>query len=135
MSKLPRHLIAEVIAQRSLENIPSQRLAREIAAYMMSQRRTTDIESLLRDIMQYRADHGIVEVFTTSASQLNAVIRKNIEAQVRELYPSAKQIIISEQIDDNVVGGIRVELANQQFDASIRTKLNHFKQLTAAGKD
>jgi F-type H+-transporting ATPase subunit delta len=135
MSKLPRHIIAEVIAQRSLENIPALRLAREIAAYMMSQRRTTDIESLLRDIMQYRADHGIVEVFAASASPLNAVIRKNIEAQVRELYPSAKQIIISEQIDDNVVGGIRIELANQQFDASIRTKLNHFKQLTAAGKD
>lgn len=135
MKKLPRQIIAQVVAQRSLEKIPAKRLAREIAAYMMTQRRTADIESLLRDIMQYRADHGIVEVFATSATPLTAAIRKDIEAQVRKLYPTATTIIISEQLDDDVVGGIRVELANQQFDASIRSKLNHFKQLTLSGKD
>ena len=135
MSKVPRHVIAEVIASRSLENVSAEVLAKETAAYLISQHRTAELDSLVRDILQYRADHGIVEVTALSSHELNDSIRKNIRADIQELYPSAKQIIINEDLDENVMGGIRLSLANQQFDASIRSKLNHFKQLTVAGKE
>lgn len=135
MSKVPRHEIADVIARRSLKNVPAKQLAKEIAAYLISQHRTAELDSLVRDILQYRADHGIVEVTAVSSHALNDTIRKSIQADIRELYPSAKKIIINEELDENVMGGIRLSLANQQFDASIRSKLNHFKQLTVAGKE
>lgn len=135
MSKIPRHEIADVIAKRSLQNVPAKQLAREIAAYLISQHRTSELDSLVRDILQYRADNGIVEVTATSSHPLNESIRKSVKADIMELYPTAKQIIINEEIDENVMGGIRLSLANQQFDASIRSKLNHFKQLTVAGKE
>jgi F0F1-type ATP synthase delta subunit len=135
MNKIPRSRIAEVIAKRSLKPVPARKLAREIAAYLLVEHRSADLESLLRDILQYRADQGIVEVRATSAHSLNARLRSDIKAQIRELYPSAKQVIIDEELDETVLGSIRLELANQQFDASLRTKLNRFKQLTAAGKD
>jgi F-type H+-transporting ATPase subunit delta len=135
MSKVPRHEIADVIAKQSLQNVPSEQLAREIAAYLISQHRISELDSLVRDILQYRADHGIVEVTATSSHALNDEIRKNIRADIQELYPSAEQIIINEELDESIMGGIRLSLANQQFDASIRSKLNHFKQLTVAGKE
>ena len=50
---------------------------------------------------------------------------------MRELYPNAKQIIITPEQDAKAVGGIRLELANQQLDLTVRGKLNLFKQLTA----
>jgi F0F1-type ATP synthase delta subunit len=34
-----------------------------------------------------------------------------------------------------VIGGVRLSLANQQLDLSVESKLNKFKQLTAAGKE
>jgi len=37
---------------------------------------------------------------------------------------------MSERIDPDVIGGIRLELANQQLDVSIRSRLNKFIQLT-----
>jgi len=135
MSKVPRHEIADVISSRSMQNVSAKALAKEIAAYLISQHRTAELDSLVRDILQYRADHGIVEVTAVSSHPLNDSIRTGIKADINELYPSAKQIIINEELDENVMGGIRLSLANQQFDASIRSKLNHFKQLTVAGKE
>src|SRR4051794_35819171 len=134
MSKLPRHLIAEVLARQSLKPVSSRKLAREIAAYLISQHRTADLESLLRDILQYRADNGIVEVRAISAHPLNDRLRQDIRVQIQSLYPAARRIIIDEEYDEMILGSVRLELANQQFDASIRTKLNRFKQLAALGK-
>jgi F0F1-type ATP synthase delta subunit len=129
--KTPRHVIAAALAQRSLGNVNTPKFATEIAAYLLGERRTSELDSLLRDIMQYRADNGIVEVIAISAHPLTAQINTDIEQQMRELYPNAKQIIITPEHDATAVGGIRLELANQQLDLTVRNKLNLFKQLTA----
>lgn len=133
MAKLPRHELAKVLAERLL-NLPEKQLAAEVAAYLLAEHRTGELDSLLRDIMQYRADHGVVEVLAVSAHDLGANVRRDIEARVRKLYPAARTIIISEQRDESLIGGVRIELANEQLDLSIRATLNRFKQLTTVGE-
>lgn len=130
--KQPRHEIATAIARRSLATSDVAKLGDEIAAYLLLTRRTGELDSLLRDIMQYRADHGIVEVIAVSAYPLSDKVKHDIEAQVRSLYPEAKEIIISHRLDSTVISGVRLEFANQQLDLSVRNKLNKLKQLTAA---
>jgi F0F1-type ATP synthase delta subunit len=132
---IPRHIIASTLAERSLGSVDGAHFAEEIAAYLLSQHRTSELESLLRDIMQYRADQGIVEVIATSAHDLTTTVCADIEAQIRALYPEAKRVIITPEHDETVVGGVRLGLANQQLDLSVRAKLNRFKQLTAGGKE
>ena len=134
MAKLPRHEIAKVLAQRSLGRINAKTFGDQIAAYLLSERRTAELEPLLRDIIQYRAEHGIVEVIAVTAHPLTATVRHDIERKVKSVFPDAKQIIIAEELQANVVGGIRLELPNQQFDLSIRAHLSRFKQLSAAGR-
>lgn len=131
--KTPRHTIAAALAERSLQAGSSaelQKLGDEIAAYLLAEHRTGELDSMLRDIMQYRADAGIVEVIAVSAFALSESVQADITAQVRDLYPAAKQIIISQRHDATVVGGVKLEFANQQLDLTIRSKLNRFKQLT-----
>jgi F0F1-type ATP synthase delta subunit len=130
--KVSRTRLAAVIAERAQQNISAKRLSHEIAAYLLAEGRTDELDSVLRDLMQYRADHGIVEVIGVSAYPLNSEVRHDIEGVARELYPDAKQVIISEEHDENVIGGVTIELANQQLDLSVRAKLNRFRQLTAA---
>jgi len=132
---IPRHIIAATLAQRSLGSIDKPHFATEIAAYLIDTHRSGELESLLRDIMQYRADHGIVEVIAVSATPLQPNVKTEIETQIRQLYPQAKQVIITPEHDPIVVGGVRLQLANQQLDLSVRAKLNRFKQLTTAGKE
>ena len=51
--------MAEVIGRKTLKTTDEKQLAKEIAAYLLSEKQTADIDSLVRDIMQYRAGHGI----------------------------------------------------------------------------
>ena len=132
--KIPRHVIAAALAQRSLQadSVEALRkLGTEIAAYLLQERRTGELDSVLRDITQYRADHGIVEVIAVSAFPLSDTVREDIAAQVSQLYPVASQVIISHRSDAAVVAGVKLEFANQQLDLSVRSKLNRLKQLTA----
>jgi len=130
MAKISRHRIAAAIADQIDLAKDEKTLSREIAAYLLSARRTGELDSVLRDIMQLRADRGIVEVVAATAHPLTSATRKDIEATVRTHFPSAKTVIVSEAHDPTVVGGVRLELANEQLDLSVRAKLNRFKQLT-----
>lgn len=128
--KTPRHIIAATLAQKSLGKISESAFSKEIAAFLISERRVSELDSIVRDIIQYRSDNGIVEVIARSAHPLTDEIRKQIEAQVKKVYNDAKQIIISYQADSSVVGGVKLEFANQQLDLTVRNTLNRFKQLT-----
>lgn len=132
--KTPRHLVAEQLAKRTLApGLKTTHFSREIAAYLLETGRTGELESLLRDIIQVRAEHGIVEVVAVSAHSLTAKLQADIKHEVRKQYPHAKQVVIAEQLDPSVVAGVRLELPSEQLDLSVRNKLNRFKQLTTAG--
>lgn len=130
--KVSRSRLAVIIAERCQQSAGAKELSQEIAAYLLAEGRTGELDSILRDVMQYRADHGIVEVSAVDARPLSESVKGDITTLIKNLFPTAKQIIISEEIDHKVIGGVRLELANQQLDLSIRSKLNRFKQLTVA---
>lgn len=132
--KTPRTRIAQVIADRTLKSGADDRLVREVAAYVLSERRVGELNSLLRDVQEDWAQAGQVEVLASSAYPLSAEVRNEIKSQIRTLYPNATRIIVTEVHDPEVIGGVRLRLANQQLDLSVEAKLNKFKQLTA-GKD
>lgn len=133
--KTPRTRIAKAIADQTLKNSSSKQLSQEVAAYLLSERRVGELESVLRDVQADWAEAGYVEVLAASAYELSPEVREDITDQVRVLYPAAKQIVVTEVHDPSVVGGVRLSLANQQLDLSIEAKLNKFKQLTGAGKE
>ena len=128
--KTPRHVIAAALAQRSLSIGDSRLFGEEIAAYLLAEHRVGELDSILRDILQYRMDNGVVEVNVVSAFKLTDKIREDITTQVDAMYPGPRAIIISHRYDKSVMGGVRLEFANQQLDLSVRSKLNRLKQLT-----
>jgi F0F1-type ATP synthase delta subunit len=135
MPKVSRHHLAEVIAERTVHVSDTKELAREIAAYLLIERRKADLESLLRDIMQYRANRGIVEARVVSAHDLTSQVKDDVEAILKDEYPDAKTLLLRSKLDESVIGGIRLELANEQLDMTVRSKLDTFKRLTSGVKD
>lgn len=134
--KTSRHKIADFLAGQTLQSgIDAKKLSRKIAAFLLETGRTGELTSLSRDIMQKRAEKGVVEVTAVSAHPLSEQLRKEIKDNISVFYPQAKKIIINEVTDTNMIGGVRLELANQQLDLTVRSRLNRFKQLTTAGKD
>lgn len=133
--KQPRTKLADFIAGEVLNGGDVKKLSQEVAAYLLTERRTSELESVLRDVRERWAQAGRVEVLAMCAYPLAAEAKANITREVRVIYPSAKQVIVTEVHDPSVIGGVRLSLANQQWDMSVEAKLNRFKQLTLAGKD
>ncbi len=134
MAKVSRRKIAVAIAERIDLAKSEKALSSEIAGYLLSVRRTSELNSVLRDVMEIRAERGIVEVTAVTAFPLTDSLRTDIETNIRTHFPAASTVIVSESRDESVVGGVRLELANQQLDLSVRAKLNRFKQLTNADR-
>jgi len=134
--KTPRTRIAGVVADRTLKSgVVSQQLSRELAAYLLSERRTGELDSILRDVRADWAKAGYVEVVARSAHQLSDTVRADIERQAESLYPAAKQIVVSQVLDPEVIGGVRLTIIDRQLDLSVETTLHRFKQLTLSGKE
>lgn len=133
--KISRRHLAEIIGERTLHAKDAKELAREIAAYLMQERRVAELESLLRDILEYRALHGIVEAKVVSAHDLTAEVVRDAKQILKQEYPHAKEFHINELHDPTVVGGLRLELANEQLDLTVRRKIDTFKRLTVESKE
>lgn len=133
--KTPRTRIAGVIADRTLKKGLSKRISNEIAAYLLGERRVNELDSVLRDVQADWAKAGYVEVIASSAHGLTAGNKAAITKQAKRLYPKAKRIIVTEVYDPDVIGGVRLNLADRQLDLSVQAKLNKLKQLTSAPGD
>ncbi len=129
--KTPRHILAAAIAKRSLNVQDEKLLAREIAAYLLMERRTNELESILRDIMQYRADHGNLEAEVVSAHDVQQHVLDEAKQVLRAAYPNTKTIHVTSRRDESVIGGLRISMPNQQLDMTLQRKLAIFKRLTA----
>lgn len=131
--KVPRTQLATIIGERTLQEPDITKLAQEIAAYLLSENREHDLESLMRDVLQYRQEHGIVEAELVSAHEIGSGIDRQVQELLKQHYPTANQVIVRESRDLSVVGGLRVQLAHEQLDMTVRAKLDSFKRLTAEG--
>ncbi len=133
--KVARHIVAQTIAERTLDVVDSKALAREIAAYLLAERRTGDLESIMRDVMQYRANHGALEAELVSAHEVDGHVINDVKQLLHEAYPAAKSIHVSPRTDENVIGGLRIDMANEQLDMTIAAKLATLKRYTATDKE
>ena len=134
--KTPRTRIASAIAAHTYyDGGISQDYAKQVAAYLLSERRVGELDSLLRDVQADWATHGYVEVLARSAHELSAASKQEIAAQMKQRYPTAEKIVVTEIPDPSVIGGVQINLAEQQLDLSIEAKLNRFKQLTGASNE
>lgn len=107
-------------------------VAREIAAYLIDTGKTSELNSILRDIVQIRADQsGIVELTATSAFKISAEQTAQVEDLAKKQYPKAKQIITHNEINPDVIGGIAISMPSASLDLTIRAKLNKLRTLTA----
>jgi F0F1-type ATP synthase delta subunit len=133
--KTPRVRIASAVADQTLSQGQSKEYARELAAYLLSEGRVGELESLLRDVQADWANKGYIEVLARSAHPLTDQVKQDIEQRIRPLFPIVNNVVVTSILDPTVVGGVQIQLADRQLDLSVEAKLNTFKQLTGAGKD
>src|SRR4051794_16047434 len=108
--KAQRAKIAGTIAENTLKKGASKKYAKEVAAYLLENRLTGDLDSILREVQADWAKAGYLEVVAASAHPLTAAIRADITKRAKSLYPSIQKVIITEVIDREVIGSVRLSL-------------------------
>lgn len=127
-----RSILADEIANALKSPSKSKKVVRSVAAYLIENGKTSELNSLERDIMELRAEKdGVIELTALSSHELGEKQLKEIERLVKKQYPRCKQVIINQSIDESVVGGVRLELANQLLDLSAQAKLSKLRHLTS----
>ena len=132
---ISRPEIAKVIAERTMHVTDMPKLQKAIAGYLLEQNRVDELDSLMRDVIKYRNEHGHVEVTVVSAFPITGSVRNDVLDAIKHELPGAKTYVLNEKIDESVVGGLRIEFAGEELDLTVRAKLNTFKRLTLSRKD
>jgi len=80
--------------------------------------------SLLGEVTQLRSQLPVVSVIT--AIELTATERNEIEKIVNKKVGSAEYVIT---VDPNVLGGIKIVINNQEYDGTLKGKLQILRQV------
>ena len=70
--------------------------------------------------------YGIVEASATSANGLDKASIKLLENYIAELS-GAKEVVLNEKIDKNILGGVVIRYGDRVVDGSLRTSLEELK--------
>ncbi len=120
----------KALAKYLVENSTSDTLASEVAALLIDSNQTAELDSLMRDLNAMRSQVlGIVEVTARSAFSLDQQAKNEIEQLARKLFPSFKELIIHEEHDKTVIGGVNLNFPGMNVDLTLRRKLNKLKEL------
>ncbi len=123
MSKPTKRDIALVICELSRKQ-SADKLAKTIADYLVQERRTGELDAIMREVLRQRHNKdGISEVTLSSAFPLSKKTKASIAALV-----GGKNVVINENIDTDLLGGVRVESNEEMLDLTVRTRLNRLKQ-------
>ncbi len=126
-----RSELANIIAKKTLVNDqPVTKLAAEIAAFVLSNQLTSQLDSIMRDVSIYRQQVGIIDVKVISAYPLSSDSIDSIKKIVTKYFDKIKSIVIEPVVDQSIIGGIKLEFPAQSLDLTVRAKLNQLLRLT-----
>lgn len=125
-----RSNLAEYIVNNLADNVSSKKLAKNVAEYLLENKKVSDLESVMRDVVNLRTTKGFVEVDAYSAYKLSDKALSEIRSIVKKHFANVKQVVVNNLIDKDLVGGVKLYIGSDRLDLSIKNKLNKFRELT-----
>ncbi len=104
-----------------------EELSLNFLKFLVDKNREMHVIDILRNFeTSYRKANNYKEVIVTTAEPLNESIKKSIEDRIKEVYQS--NVELKNVIDEQMIGGVKVRIENQQLDLSVKTQLQEIKQ-------
>jgi F-type H+-transporting ATPase subunit delta len=124
MVMISRRKLADRSAARIVKGDSKKNVLKELAAYLIDTGRVREAELIVKDIEAALAGNGLIVATVTSARALSTSALSNIESFVKGQYEKTEQIVLHEQIDENLISGIKLELPGKALDMSVKAKLD-----------
>lgn len=120
LAKLSRRKLAQFTASQLLAN--DSDIVNQLAALIIAEKRQREVGLIVRDIEEALAERGVVIATTTTAHRLSQQVRTAISDLV-----DAKTVIINEQIDSSVIGGVKINLPGKRYDGTVKYKISELR--------
>jgi ATP synthase F1 delta subunit len=72
-------------------------------------------------------EKGVIEVKTTSARKLSGEAKRYIIHALKKHY-KAKEVVLSESLDEKLLGGVQLEMNDEVIDLSVRNKIEQLQE-------
>jgi len=119
---MDRMAIARGFVSR-LDKVGAQKAVKELAALVLEYRLHSQVDEILADISQeYARVHGVVEAEARTAFPLSEELKHALSERVKA-STGAKKVILHEEIDTTLLGGVIVNAPDMELDLSLKTKL------------
>lgn len=76
---------------------------------------------------RYNAAHGILEVRAVTAVALAPALREKLRRKLEEM--TGKTVELSTRVDENVLGGVMLELPDRQLDGTVASHLEQIQKI------
>lgn len=116
--KISRRKLALFVADAVESHHALAPVLQEIAAYLIDSKRTREAELLVRAIEDELAERGIVVARVVTARPLASELEQAITKLI-----DAREIHLDSEIDESVIGGVRIETPGKLLDATIKRKI------------
>ncbi len=123
---MSRRVLARGVARELAAGVDIHVLAPQLAAYVIEEGMTKQLDELINDIVYECALRGDSQVVVTTARPLTEDLRTLVMNFVRT-HESASTISLAEVVDSSLVGGIVIETPSRRFDASVASSLKQLK--------
>lgn len=124
MAKLSRRKLSANAAARLAGGESKKTVLRDLAAYLIDTGRKSEATLFVRDIEAMLTDAGTAIGTVTSARPLSKDSLDTVESFIKGHDARIKHVVLREQIDESLIGGIKLELPGRQLDASVKAKLD-----------
>lgn len=127
MINVSRRAIASYAADELLAGESVRSLSRRLAAVLVANKGLNELDLLVDDIVQILEERGkLAKAVVTSAKPLTPQLRQKLTQQIRTAAKVDK-VFLAEEIDESLIGGVRVETANHSWDKSLARQLSMIK--------
>lgn len=133
MAKASKSDIASAVMGLIDGGASTEKIAKEVSAYLVSERRTKELDAIMRRVLELRAKYGVYEAEIASAHEIDSAIKSELKNLVKQNYPNAKEIIVHDSKDPSLVSGLVFGASELHLDLSARGKLRSLSQLITLG--
>jgi F0F1-type ATP synthase delta subunit len=132
MSKLSRRTLANYAVEQLVAGKQANQLAKHLAAELIDSGRSSQVQFLLDDIIWQLEKHRLLVIGRiTGARNLSPQLKNQLSNELKKIT-KAKEVILEENLDKSVLGGLRIETSEKIWDQTIARKLEIIKE-TARG--
>lgn len=127
MNNFSRRQLANFAVEQLLDGKKPSLISRQLAAALIADKRVKETQLLIDDIAEELERRGLLaKVTVTSATKLSANLKASLSAQIKRAA-KVTEVSLNEQVDNSVIGGIKVETSAHAWDKTIARRLSEIK--------